>query len=171
MATTTLIQLISNSNIFSPLVSGVVAAIVALSGQYYFFLRNRGEERYQKLYGPLTYHLLRMKLLTSNREQLTAEIMQELSDASQRIEEMQTHGRPLVHEWIKHKESMEKLFEEYPGQIKRKDIALVGNFLDGCIKRKITEDGKNWYTTEERTNKLMTAIQALQKELLPCHEQ
>ncbi|HEY4473605.1 hypothetical protein A3C20_02125 [Candidatus Kaiserbacteria bacterium RIFCSPHIGHO2_02_FULL_55_25] len=167
MATTTILQLISNSNVFSPLVSGVVAATVALCGQYYFFLKNRNEERYQKLYGPLIYQLLKMRLLTSNREQLTAEIMQELRDPSQRIEEMQTHGRPLVLEWIKHKESIEKLFEEYPGQIKNEDIGLVGDFLDGCIKRKITEDGKNWYTTEERTNKLMTAIQALQERFLP----
>lgn len=93
--------------------------------------------------------------------------MQELRDPSQRIEEMQTHGRPLVSEWIKHKESIEKLFEEYPGQIKKADIGMVSDFLDGCIKRKITEDGQNWYTTEERTNKLMTAIQALQDKLLP----
>lgn len=167
MATTTFLQILSNPNVFAPLASGVVAAMVALIGQYYFFRKNKDEERFQKLYGPLTYHLLKMKLLTSNREQLTAEIMQQLSDASQRIGEMQTHGRPLVLEWIKHKESIEKLFEQYPGQIKKRDLGLVGDFLDGCIKRKITEDGKNWYTTEERTNKLMAAIHALQEKLLP----
>ncbi len=166
MATITLLQILSSPNIFAPLASGVVAAIVALVGQYYFFRKNRDEDRYQKLYGPLIYHLLKMKLLTSNREQLMREIKDELKDPTHRLEEMQTHGRPLVAEWIQHKESIEKLFENYPGHIKRKDIGLVSDFLDGCIKRKISENGQNWYTTEERISKLMTAIKVLQEKLI-----
>ena len=152
MATTTFSQLISNPSIFSPLVSGVVAAIVALIGQYYFFRKNKDEEKYQKLYGPLIYHLLCMRLLTSNREKLTEEIKETFNDATDRITEMQTHGRPLVGKWISHKQAIEQLFEQHPGYIKKGDLGLVSDFLDGCIKREITEDGRNWHTTEERTN-------------------
>jgi len=167
MSTTTLLQLVSNPNVFSPLVSGVVAAVVALAGQYYFFEKNLDEEKYQKLYGPLIYHLLRMRLLTSNRENLTEEIRNTFDDASIRINEMQARGRPLVGKWIRHKEAIEKLLEEYPGYIKKRDLSLVSDFLDGCIKREITEDGRNSYTTKERTIKLMEAIRALQEKLLP----
>ncbi|KKS52799.1 MAG: hypothetical protein UV19_C0016G0002 [Parcubacteria group bacterium GW2011_GWA2_42_28] len=167
MATTTLLQLISSPNIFSPLVSGVIAALVALSGQYYFSWRNRAEEKYQKLYGPLIYHLLQMRLLTRNREELTDEIKDTFKDASLRVNELETHGRPLVAEWIQHKEGIEKLLEEYPGYIKKEDLHLISDFLDGCIKRGITEDGRNTYTTQERTKKLLEAIRAMQVKLLP----
>jgi len=167
MATITLLQVISNPNIFAPLVSGVVAAIVVLIGQYYFFQKNQNEEKYQKLYGPLVYHLLRMRLLTDNRKSLTEEIKETFNDPSYRIDELQKHGRPLVSKWIQYKEAIEKLLEEYPGYIRKEDLNLVSDFLDGCIKREITENGKNDYTTKERTEKLLVAIQAIQKKLLP----
>jgi len=166
MATNTLSQIVSNLNIFSVLASGVVAAIVALSGQYYFFRKNQEEKRYQKLYGPLTYHLLRMMLLTNNREQLTKEIRGEFNDSNLRVTELQTHGRPLVSKWIKHKDNIAKLFEKYPGYIKKEDLKLVEGFMDGCIKREITEDGKNRYTSEERVDQLLKAIKKLQEKFL-----
>jgi len=167
MATTTLLQILSNPNVFAPLASGIVAAIVALIGQHYFFRKNKDEEKYQKLYGPLTYHLLCMRLLTNNRERLTEEIRETFNDATSRITEMQTHGRPLVGKWISHKEEIEQLLEKYPGYIKKEDLGLIGDFLDGCIKREITENGRNMYTTEERTDKILDAIRAMQAKLLP----
>lgn len=166
MATTTLLQLISNQNVFSPLVSGVVAALVALSGQYYFSRKNREEEKYQKLYGPLIYHLLMMRLMTGNRENLTNEIFDTLPVGS-RSQELREHVDPLVKQWNEHKENVLILFETHPGYIKNGDLKLVEDFLDGCIKRKITENGRNEYTSEERVSKILEAIRALQEKLLP----
>ena len=168
MATSTLLsQIIANQSILPSLISGVVAAGVALGGQYYFFWKNQNEERYRKLYGPLTYNLLMMRLITTNREELTKEILETWVNVEMKNNEMIKHLNPLVKQWLEHKDNILNLLEMHPGYIKKGDIRLVEDFLDGCVKRKIIEDGKNWYASEERINQLLNAVKALQERLVP----
>lgn len=162
--------MVLNSSIAPALISGVVAAAVALAGQFYFFERNRKEESRRKLYGPLIYNLLLMRVLTSNRENLSEEIKTTWRDPELRLKEMSKHINPLVGQWIACKENIEKLLEEFPGYIDPKDLRLVEKFLDGCVKRSITENGQNWYANEERIDQLMKAIKALQDKLV-LHDQ
>ena len=165
MTTSTLMSIVTNPNILAPLLSGVVAAIVALLGQYYFVWKNRKEERYRKFYGPLTYNLLRMKLLTENKKGLMEEIKQ-IPNIEIRNEEYPRHINPLVRQWNEHKNNIVQLIKEYPGYIRKEDIHLIGNILDGCIKRDVMEDGKNRYATPDRFDKLLNAVKNLQDKLL-----
>lgn len=146
--------------------SSLVAAVVAKILDYFVIERMRIEEvRYQKLYGPLRYKLLEMEVISMNRKDLMQEIAKELS-AEQRIESIQKEIRPLVQKWISCKEEVGHLLESNAGYIKREHICLVKNFLDGCLKREITNDGKSHRTTKERVDKLLVAISVLQRRLL-----
>ena len=171
MASTTLLQISMNSDFYTALISGVIAAVVALIGQYYFFQKNRNEEQYRRLYGPVIYHLLMMKTLTSNREELTKEIVNTWRDIDMKNKELVKNLNPLITQWIGHKDSLELLFKDFSGYIRRKDLRLVEDFLDGCIKRNIITSengGTNFYATkEERINKLLEAIIKLQNKLIP----
>jgi len=146
--------------------SSVVATIITKIFDFITEKNKKEEELYQKLYGPLIYNLLLMRLLTNNREQLTKEIREFFSDGQSRLEELIKRANPLVKRWIRHKENIEKLLMEYPGYIKKEDLKLVSDFFDGCIKREITEEGKNIYTTEERVNSLLDTIEMMQKKFL-----
>jgi hypothetical protein len=42
----------------------------------------------------------------------------------------------------------------------------MSDFMDGCIKREITEDGKNIFVDKSRTDKLLKAIESFQNRLL-----
>lgn len=165
METTYFVSIITNPNILAPLFSGIVAAGVALLGQKYFFQKNQEEERYRKFYGPLSYNLLRMKLLTENKENLIEEI-KKIHNIETRNEEYSNHVILLVRQWNEHKDDIVQLAREYSGYIRKEDLHLMGDILDGCIKREVMEDGKNRYATDERFDKLLNAVKKLQDKLL-----
>lgn len=146
--------------------SSVVATIVTKFFDQFTEKRRSEEEKYQKLYGSLTYKLMLMDIFTSNQQDLVKDIKNELNDPNIRIEAYKEDVNPLVVKWLSCKDDVKKLFENYPGYIKKADILLVKDFLDGCIKREITENGKNKWTNKERTDKLLSAVKALQDRLL-----
>jgi len=146
--------------------SSSVAALVTKIFDFFSEKRKSEEERRQKLYGSLIFNLMLMDIITSNQQDLMEEIKSDLNDPEIRINAYRKDVRPLVVRWISCKDNIKKLFENYPGYIKKDDILLVRDFLDGCIKRDITENGKNRWTNEERTEKLLSAIKALQDRLL-----
>lgn len=171
MATSTILrEVISNQSFLPALISGVVAAIVALSGQYYFSWRSREEERYKVLYGPLIYNLLMMKILTDNRQELTDEILKMWQDIDTKNSELVKNINPLIKQWIDHKDNLEKLLKDNTGYLRKADLKLIKDFLDGCVKRKIISaenGGTNVYAINEgRLNKLLNSISALQDKLL-----
>jgi len=146
--------------------SSVVATIVTKIFDYIAEKNKKEEERYQKLYGPLTHKLLVMKIIENNKKDLMEEIRKAFDSPDLRIEAYRNDLNPLTIKWIFYKDDIKKLFEDYSGYIKKTDILLVENFLDGCIKREITDEGKNKWTNEERIEKLLSAIKALQNRLL-----
>ncbi len=142
--------------------SSVVSAMV--SGFVGFYIEKRRVEhlRYEKLYGPLRFNLSLMKLYSNNQAQVVEDIKQ-WGNVEVRIAMMQEHLNPLVLKWIECRDRIRELFENNSGLIKKSDLTLVDNFIDGCIKREITEDGKNVLAVNENmTEKLLTAVKSLQ---------
>ncbi|MEK7602427.1 MAG: hypothetical protein AAB472_02990 [Patescibacteria group bacterium] len=167
METTTLLQgipwtaiatIILGSSLLSALFSGVIS--------WRLSDRTREDMRYEKLYGPLKFHLLVMKLLVENREEVSKDI-EEWRNVEVRIDLMQKHMSPLTIKWIEHRDNIRSLFEQFPGFIKEQDFRLFTDFMDGCIKREVIEEGKNIMAlNENRTNKLLDAIGSFQDKLL-----
>ena len=128
--------------------------------------RREDEKRYEKLYGPLKFNLLMMRLLVINKKEVLDDIKKWLSIEVQ-IDLIEKHMSPLTQRWIKHRDNIKSLFEENPGLIKKNDFNLMSDFMDGCIKREIIEEGKNVLATDEnRTNKLLKAVEDFQNKLL-----
>ena len=73
---------------------------------------------------------------------------------------------PLIDKWHEHNNKLKHALEDNAGYIKKGHLKLVEDFLDGCVKREITDGGKSRHTTEERINKMLDAIEALQKQLI-----
>lgn len=154
------------SNIFIPLLAMVFSFLGGLGGGYFVWKLNNNNERYQKLYGPLKFNLLMMRLMVANREKVLEDI-KNLASAGSRIDLMRKHMSPLTQKWIEHRDIIRNLFEENPGLIKKDDFSLMADFMDGCIKREITEEGKNDLADDEnRTKKLLKAVEDLQNKLL-----
>lgn len=151
------------SNIFVPLLTVVFGGI---GGGYIVWRLNKSDERYRKLYGPLKFNLKMMKLMVENREEVQKDI-EDWFDPGMRLNSMQKHMRPLTQKWIEYKDNIKTLFEENPGLIEKQDFDLVSDFMDGCIKREITEEGKNDFAeNKNRTTKLLDAIKKLQEKML-----
>jgi len=146
--------------------SSLVATVVAKIFDLVVEGKRKVEEQYQKLYGPLRYQLLVMKILEENKKDLMEEIKNEYDNPALRTESFRKDVNPLTVKWISCKNDIRKLFENYSGYIKKTDILLVKDFLDGCIKREITEEGKNQWMSEDRVEKLLSAIKTLQDKLL-----
>lgn len=128
--------------------------------------KSSDERRYEGLYGPLKFNLLMMKLLVENREDVLKDI-QEWLNVETRIDLMQKHMSPLTERWIKHRDIIRELFEKNSGLIKKDDFELVSDFMDGCIKREIIEEGQNVLATNEnRMNKILGSVKSLQDKLL-----
>jgi hypothetical protein len=154
------------SSIYIPLLSAVFALVGGVFGGLVVWKLDDNNERYKKLYGPLKFHLLMMKLMVANKEDVYKDIKDWYSSAELRVNMMQKHMTPLTKQWINHKDDIKKLFEENPGLVKKDDFGLMSDFMDGCVKREITEDGKNDFTENNRVDKLLKAIENLQSKLL-----
>jgi len=104
--------------------------------------------------------------MVSNREEVLGDIKEWLN-VETRLDLMGRHASPLTEKWIKYKDNIRNLFEENSGLIKKGDFSMMSDFMDGCIKREITEEGKNVLATDEnRTKKLLKAVENFQNKLL-----
>jgi hypothetical protein len=154
------------TNIIIPLVVMIFSFLGAVGGGYLVWWLTDRSEKYKKLYGPLKFNLLMMQLLTNNKEEILEDVKQWANEETQ-INLMQEHLSPLTLKWIKHSDNIRTLFEENSGLIKKDDFELVKDFMDGYVKREITEQGKNLMAIREsRTDKLLEAISNLQQKLL-----
>jgi len=154
------------SNIFIPLLAMVFSFLGGLDGGYVVWKLNKNESRYQKLYGPLKFNLLMMKLIFENEKEVIDDIKKYFNVKNQG-ELMMKHLSPLAKRWLNHRDNIKDLFEKNPGLINKEDFDLMSNFIDGCIKREIIEEGKNILAVnKERTDKLLEAIKKLQNKLL-----
>jgi len=154
------------SSIIIPLLAALFSLIGGLGGGYVVWKLNKNDEKYQKLYGPLRFELLMMKLAVENREEVLKDIKEWLNVETQ-INLMQKHMSPLTKRWLSHRDKIRKLFEENAGFIKKRDFNLVSDFMDGCIKREIIEEGTIVLAVNEtRTNRLLEAVAGLQERLL-----
>ncbi len=146
--------------------SGVVAALLTSLVDWLLEKRRQENIGHERLYGPLRFNLLMMKLLVENRKEVLEDIKQWAS-AEVRIDLMQNHMSPLTLKWLQHKDKIKILFESNSGLIKKSDYQLVYNFMDGCVKREIIEEGKNLLAVNEnRTNKLLEAVEIMQQKYL-----
>lgn len=146
--------------------SGVVAALLSGFVAFYLAKRAKENERYENLYGPLKFQLLSMKLIVENKEEVLTEI-KKWASAEMRIDLMTKHLSPLTIKWLQYRDNVRRLLEGKPGLIKIDDFDLVKDFLDGCIKREIIEEGKNVLAVNENMmNKLLDAVENFQKKLL-----
>jgi uncharacterized protein YqhQ len=146
--------------------SGVVAAFV--SGLMGWYLEKRRDNllRLEKLYGPLRFKLSLMRLYSENQAQVLEQIRQ-YGGAEYKTALMLEHVNPLVLKWIECRDDIRKLCETNSGLIRRSDYVLVDNFLDGCIKREITDDGTNILAEdEEMTEKLLSAVKDFQEKYI-----
>lgn len=151
--------------------STVLATIIgfALGWVKEFFQKKkeREEKQYEKLYGSLTYNLLAMKVLKINRIELLDEISKEPTpNDTQMVLKQFSDVNPLIDKWNMHKEKLIGILEHNAGYIKKCHMKLIEDFLDGCVKRDITKGGTSHRTTKERVEKMLDAVEALQKELL-----
>jgi hypothetical protein len=147
--------------------SGTVAALLSGFVSLYLARRAREEARYEKLYGQLRLKFAMMKIMTENQQEVINDIKEWHSNVEVRIDLLPKHINPLVTKWIGYRDEIKNLFELNSGLIKKEDFSLVADFMDGCIKREITEDGKNFLAVNEsRTNKLMDAVAMFQNKLL-----
>jgi hypothetical protein len=154
------------SSILIPLLAALFSLLGSLGGGFIVWLMTDRSEKYKKLYAPLRFHLMMMKLIVENREEVREDI-QKWGDVATRINMIQVHMSPLTKKWIGHYEAIKELIEANAGLIKKKDFQLVSDFMDGFVKREITENGRNLLAEREsRTSKLMDAVKALQDRLL-----
>ena len=163
--------------ILATIIGGVIGILGSLIGSIFGILLNWMKESFQKksdrrddqfknLYGPITYHLLMLKVIDINRKELIEEISNK--PLSEDIEINLKRWRdlnPVNDAWWNHIRQLKTLFEERAGYIEKKHLKLVENLLDGIVKRNITQGGKSSLTTKERIEKIFQAIDALNGEL------
>ncbi len=150
----------------SAVIAGLVSAMISGAVQIYAWFLNHNQERYQQLYGPLRLNLLMMQVITENSEEVAKEIRETIGNIEMRIESLSTHISPLTREWLAHRDTIKLLFEKHIGLVRRRDLALVKEFMDAHLKRKIIQEGQNSLATEERITKIIDIIKELQNKLL-----
>lgn len=135
-------------------------------GGLYVWKLNEKSDAYKRFYGPLRFHLQMMKLLSENKEEVLHDV-KEWKSVEMQISMMEKHMNPLTVRWIEHCKKINELLSENYGLIKAGDFNLIADFLDGYLKREITEHGKNLLAIrEDRTDKLLDAVKNLQAHLL-----
>jgi len=146
--------------------SSVISTLVHIFYSLYQEEQKNEAGRYEKLYGPMRFNLLMMKLLVDNREEILVEI-KKWGTAEMQVDLMQKHLSPLTKKWLAHRDRIRTLLEEHPGLINKEDFILMSDFVDGCIKREIIEEGRNVLAVNEyMTNKLLKAVKELQDKFL-----
>jgi hypothetical protein len=153
-----LIEIILTSAFISAIVSGIFQWIISE--------KSKKNEQEIKLYGPLKFHLMMILLINKNKEDI---IESDIRESGAGIETQNNlykiHIVPLIKKLWLHFDRIMGLFERYPGFIRREHFYLVKNFVDGYMKREIIEHGANSLTNNERLDKLIDAVEALQKEM------
>lgn len=154
------------STVLIPLLAAIFSLIGSLGGGFVVWKLTDRAEKHRRLYGPLRFHLQMMKLLVENKEEVLEDV-KEWKSVEMQISLMEKYMNPLTIRWIEHCKKINELLTENYGLIKAKDFTLIADFLDGYLKREITEHGKNFMALREnRTDKLLIAIRNLQAHLL-----
>lgn len=152
--------------IFLVLSSAVIAALVSGAIQYFFWLAEKNKEEYETLYGPLRFHLLMMKIITKNNNEVSMQISKEIKNVEMRLNSINTHINPLVMKWLEHRDIIRTLLQTNSGYIRKCDLDLIEEFLDACLKREIAQEGRNNLATDERIDKIIDIVKKLQEKLL-----
>ncbi len=136
------------------LLAGLLTAIIV-------FMLNKSENQERKLYGPLRFHLLMLKLL---EEQLTEVKNKFLPTNSirQDFNSFDKHAQPISDKRGINEDIIITLLADYPGYIKKKHLILIKDFIDDCMRGKMAPSGLSIGITEKKR----IATQRLQKELL-----
>lgn len=154
------------SSIVIPLLAAIFSLIGSLGGGFIVWKLTERGEKHKRLYGPLRFHLQMMKLLVENKEDVLEDI-KEWKNVEMQISLMEKHMSPLTIRWIEHCKKINELLTENYGLIKTRDFTLIADFLDGYLKREITEQGRNLMAIKEsRTDKLLVAVKNLQTHIL-----
>lgn len=160
------------------LISGGMGLLGAIFGSTFTILLNwrkeccqeenrKEDSQFEKLYGPVIYQLLMLKVIDINRKELIKEISEEpVPEQAQDILKKWADVNPINDKWRAHILELQQLFEKNAGYIKKKHFVLVENLLDGLVKRDITKGGASIRTNKERIEKIFSAIDALSGELL-----
>jgi len=151
----------------STMVVTIVGFVLNWIKEYFQKKGEKEQKQFEKLYGNLIYHLLSMKVLKINRMKLLDEISKEpvINDPNITLSKY-SEVNPLISKWHEHNNKLKEVIESNAGYIKKDHLKLIEDYLDGCVKREITDGGKSKRTTEERINKMLDAIEALQNELV-----
>jgi hypothetical protein len=159
-------------NVFWAIISSTVVATI-VGGllnwlKEYFQEKTRWKSLTQeKLYGSLIYHLLMIRALNVNRDELLEEISAEPTiDDTGLILKKFGDLNPINAQWRQHVLCIKNEFEAKAGYIRKENLAVVENFLDSFIKREITQGGKSARSTPHRMQKIFDALKMLDEEIL-----
>ncbi len=160
------------------LISGGIGVLGAVFGSTVGVLLNWRKEycqqkirkedlQFEKLYGPVIYQLLMLKVIDINRKELIKEISDEPTPRqTEDFLKKWADINPINERWRLHILDLKNLFKLNAGYTKKEHLKLVEDLLDGLIKRDITKGGSSIRTNKERIEKIFSAIDALSKELL-----
>jgi len=143
------------------LLSGMIAAVVTSGFSIYIVFKKKRYERSEKLYQPLRYKLLSMRLLIQNYKGLAAELDKtNPSDFIQRL-------APFRAKWNNYRVEIRELFSQNSAFIELKDMSLVAKFIDADMKRDICDEDKDQSSiSASRGSAIFVAIEELQKRFL-----
>jgi hypothetical protein len=160
------------------LISGGIGLLGAIFGssvgvllnwrkEYLQEIKRKNDLQFEKLYGPVIYQLLMLKVIDINRKELIKEISGEpVPEQAEDMLKKWADVNPINEKWRLHIVCLKRLFEKNAGYIKKEHLKLVENLLDGLMKRDITKGGASIRTKKERIEKIFEAIDALSCELL-----
>ncbi|MEK7644125.1 MAG: hypothetical protein AAB390_02375 [Patescibacteria group bacterium] len=146
--------------------SGVIAALCNAGVNWQLARKSKEDDRYEKLYGPLKFNLLLMKLIVDNKDDVINDI-EAYASIDLRVDMTIKHVSPLILKWREHLDNIKDLFEKNSGFIRRNDFSLVKDFMDGYVKIQIAQDGQNLLAVQSnRIDQILEAVKNLQNKLL-----
>lgn len=153
--------------ISSTLVATIVGVILNWIKEYFQEKARWRNLTQEKLYGSLIYHLLMIRALNLNRDELLSEISAEPTiDDTGSILRKFGDVNPINDQWRQHIEYIKSEFEAKAGYIRSEHFKIVEHFLDSFIKREITQGGKSIRATPHRIQKIFDALKKIDEEIL-----
>ncbi len=151
----------------STLVATIVGVILNWIKEYFQEKARWKNLTQEKLYGTLPFHLLMIRALGLNRDELLNEISAEpiINDAEAILKKF-GDVNPINAKWRQHIQYIKDELEAKAGYIREDHFKVVENFLDSLIKREITQDGKSIRATPHRIQKIFDALERLDQEIL-----
>ena len=150
--------------ITSSLIASVVTVLLNWFKEWLTVRKIKEEGRYRKLYAPLKFHLMIMKLVVENKTEL-------IKESKGKFNRLYSEDiNPLVGKWWEHLRIIISLLESNPELIKKEHFLLIRDLMDGYIKREIIVGAENIkgnsLVTEDKIIKVINSVNNLAKELL-----